>query len=473
MGSAAAWAVPVATSLLGAYSNRESARIANRPQSSTTSGQIHTNQTLNPYGGAASLDAIQGLGNLGLGYGLANFPYGPSAFQNQAADMVRQAAIRGVDLSQIHAPHIPQVNIGEIHGAHSPQLDASLERLRTGAGRPSANIGSLGIKLTDLSPQEIATFTPDVDPYLKPILEGRFLNENPHLDDVIESMQDDAYRSYRRSLPPQIDANFARGGRLGSNAYQTAQVEAFDEFDENVRREASRIRAESYENERNRMLQAAGINVEQVVATRQQLLAARNQELASATALRQQAIASWQQGAIAEAQIYASQAEQHAALAAQAQMMQAQLDQQVNIAMAGLGLEAQVANNQFALQGADQNMRNLLNFYNVAGAQQNEARQGALAPLGILGSYADLILPMLAQFGTTSSTQTQRGTNLIPGAGVSPTGSALMGALGGYLSGYNMMGGKQGNTNQVQSQPNYNWGPYTPGAYNFNFGFGG
>ena len=159
-----------------------------------------------------------------------------------------------------------------------------------------------------------------------------------------------------------------------------------------------------------------------------------------------------QQGKIAEAQILEQQAMAAYQAAVEKEFLQAQLEQQANISNAGFDLQGQSLGLQgqaLGLQSNQAHMSNLMNLFGVAGGFQNEQRQGATGPLGLIGQYASTILPMLAQFGqqTSSRTGTSSGSNMQPGMGISPIGSMLAGLGGGAAQGYglqNLIGGSKG-----------------------------
>lgn len=428
-------AVLAGSAIMGALQNRSSARRANQPRTSTSSHDNRSTSQLTPWGGQAGQDAlgnILNMGNMGLAYGLGAMPFGPSARQTGVYDQM-QAFLSGGPPG-VHAAHVTAPKIGPIHGPGSEALDKALERLRTGAGLPSSNIQSLGMPIVELSPEEIASFTPIEDPELAKIYGGKYMGQNPWLDEVIDASARDANRAFQQGIYPQIQAGFSHAGRFGSGHQAAIEGQANQDLMQSNADVSSRIRYQDYGDERNRMQQALGMRNEQIIAARNQLTAMRNQDLQAAAQLRQQAIQARMQGMITEATLLERMAEQAAALAAEKQFMQAQLQMQAQVTNAGNEMQAQA----LGLQAHNMHLGGLGQLFGMANELQRQDQMGAMAPLGMMSDLASTILPMLAQFGTQEQHNWGTGTNTQPGANYSVGNATLMGGLGGLMQGLSM-----------------------------------
>lgn len=93
----------------------------------------------------------------------------------------------------------------------------------------------------------------------KATLEGKWLNEdNPHLQALIDDFNYQTSEGYKTLDVPQLDSDYVRAGRYGSNAYATAQAMAAEKAQRAIAGNTAGILAGNYEAERGRMDSAAG-----------------------------------------------------------------------------------------------------------------------------------------------------------------------------------------------------------------------
>lgn len=95
--------------------------------------------------------------------------------------------------------------------------------------------------------------------YLQQSLEGKWLNSNPYLEEMISNASRELGQEYNNQLAPAVDSEYQRAGRYGSGAYQMAQQGAAEQFGESLAGMISGLRGGSYENERNLMQDSLGL----------------------------------------------------------------------------------------------------------------------------------------------------------------------------------------------------------------------
>lgn len=91
------------------------------------------------------------------------------------------------------------------------------------------------------------------------VLNGKWLNNNPHLARVADNIRREGIETYSQSVVPQIDSQYARAGRFGSGHYGTAQALANEEANEAIGDDISQLYSQDYTNERSNMMGAMGI----------------------------------------------------------------------------------------------------------------------------------------------------------------------------------------------------------------------
>lgn len=89
-------------------------------------------------------------------------------------------------------------------------------------------------------------------------LSGDYLNSNPYLDAMYNNAASAVTRNYQEAVAPTIAANFGLSGRTGSNmAFANTMNQSQDTLSRNLGGMAADLYGGSYENERNRQMQAA------------------------------------------------------------------------------------------------------------------------------------------------------------------------------------------------------------------------
>jgi hypothetical protein len=389
-------------------------KAANRPRSQF--GRFNQSQRLMPYGGTGPLNMIMGYAPELMNYAMQNAPFGPNPMMNQMANNIwGQAGGFDMDLPGVH---IPNIDLSGIHGPGGYGLDEALAKLAAGAG-------GVGVPKVKMSPQQIANFLPEMNPFLENVIQGDFLDQaNPYVQDVVDAMTSDAARAYTLGAVPQIESGFSMAGRTGSGAHAMAQAEANRLYNQEVQQQSAGIRMQLHEAERQRMQDALGIYSAETIGARGNLTGMRGQDVQAGIA-RMQANA---QMAMADAQVRSQLAQQAAQLRAMGMIAEAEMT--ASLAMHGNQMELQ--NYMAAMQAQNQGFGQMMGAYGI-GQQQNLAQlQGAMLPMDILGQYAGLVLPPMAQFGTQTSSGSSTGYQ--QGPQVSPIGNFLTGGAGGALA---------------------------------------
>lgn len=86
---------------------------------------------------------------------------------------------------------------------------------------------------------------------------GRYLNGNPYLDNVVNNALGDITRNYQQAVAPATDASFARAGAFGGSAWQQAQQNNQRTLEEQLGKTASSMRYNDYGQERQNQLASA------------------------------------------------------------------------------------------------------------------------------------------------------------------------------------------------------------------------
>jgi len=413
---AAPWAVPALMGGLGALGGKSSAKQSNKPSSS----RFQNTSYLSPFGGSQGSSFLNDFffNQLPGGFesAMGNLPGGPNQFSLGAAQQLADLIGGGFSLPGINVPQL---------GA-APQAGLSDDvwgRLRESG--PSANINSLGIPLTGMTPQEIADYIATKPEGLDDISGGRFLGGSPMLDSVIKRSSQDAVDAYARSTVPAIDSSFALGGRLGGGAHAGAQAQANADFNRNLQSGQQHMRLSDFQNEKNRQMQALGLSGQMDMQARGNLGGMRNTDLGVAGSLRGTAIGAAAQRAIAEAGI-----------ASQLSMSNANMRGKYDLGQAGFDMQGEMAGLQRAIQEAGLNMQGLGSLFGMGNSLYGQERQAALDPWSMLMQYGGAMLPGLAQFGTQN--QSGYGQKMPPQ--VDPWSGFLTGGTGGVASGYGILG---------------------------------
>jgi hypothetical protein len=94
---------------------------------------------------------------------------------------------------------------------------------------------------------------------LQDTLNGKYLNNNPYLDQTINAAQSDAIRGYNQSIVPSQNAAMARSGSFGNSGIQQSIDNQNHDFGQTLGNIGSTIRANDYGNERSRQMSAIGM----------------------------------------------------------------------------------------------------------------------------------------------------------------------------------------------------------------------
>lgn len=107
--------------------------------------------------------------------------------------------------------------------------------------------------------------------WMRAVLDGEWLSpdKNPFLAEQVENLRREGLETYKRSIVPQIDSQYARSGRFGSNHYATAQAMANEEANESINTASSQFLGDNYARERAAMMQAMGLLSNQDIANLQ------------------------------------------------------------------------------------------------------------------------------------------------------------------------------------------------------------
>jgi hypothetical protein len=82
---------------------------------------------------------------------------------------------------------------------------------------------------------------------------------NPYFDQSVQASIDQATESFKRQVLPELDARSVGAGQLGGSRDQLARGEAAGLFGQSVAQTAAQQRAQMYEGDQNRVLQAIGL----------------------------------------------------------------------------------------------------------------------------------------------------------------------------------------------------------------------
>jgi hypothetical protein len=114
---------------------------------------------------------------------------------------------------------------------------------------------------------------------LQKTLGGGYLNNNPHMDSLVNRAQGDVIRNYQTGIAPQIDALDARSGSFGNSGAQHVMGESRYQLGQTLGDISTSLRGGDYAAERNRMQGAIGMApgiANQDYVDAQQLLSAGN-----------------------------------------------------------------------------------------------------------------------------------------------------------------------------------------------------
>lgn len=132
----------------------------------------------------------------------------------------------------------------------------------------------------NLTPEQIAQFFPDLDPYTRQVLEGYYLDQgNPYTRDLISSIEGDAARAYETSTVPLMRSELNMGGAYGSALGALAESRSAQDYTRGLSGVLAGTRTGLYESERDRMMAALGGYQGQTDASRGALTGMRGQDI--------------------------------------------------------------------------------------------------------------------------------------------------------------------------------------------------
>lgn len=245
-----------------------------------------------------AIAALEGIMDSGLGADIQSFI---SNQMGSPTGLTQQA----FDAAESYQPaYYDQLITGLMGGAgQSPYLQQFIESGFGTLGSTASSGGSSGGGGVGINFDDLLLGEPTND-WHRAVLDGEFLNaDNPEVAALLDSIRNEAAETYERGVVPQIDSEFNRAGRFGSNAYATAQALANEEYNESVGQQVSGVLNDNFQSERDRMLQAVALlnSLDQTKIGAGVDLAGINSQASSAAASRQSNEMLAQQGMLLEA----------------------------------------------------------------------------------------------------------------------------------------------------------------------------
>lgn len=138
-----------------------------------------------------------------------------------------------------------------------------------------------------MTPEQIAAFQVDPNQWIRQVLEGQFLGQNPALAEMLQSIEQDAMRQFQEASRPNLASQLNLSGGYGTALGRQSLANASRDFSTSLAGQLAGIRYQDYGAERDRMQQALQLLSGETVASRQGLFGARDTDVQSATNLRQ------------------------------------------------------------------------------------------------------------------------------------------------------------------------------------------
>lgn len=91
-------------------------------------------------------------------------------------------------------------------------------------------------------------------------LGGEFLNSNPHLQGAIDAATRPVIDQYTKTVIPGLESAFSSAGRYGSGAQASSEADAYGQMMNQVGDISSDMSYQNYGDERQRMMQGAGLS---------------------------------------------------------------------------------------------------------------------------------------------------------------------------------------------------------------------
>lgn len=134
-----------------------------------------------------------------------------------------------------------------------------------------------------LTPQQIANFFPEMNPFLRAVLEGEFLDPgNPFQQQVIDAIRSDAQRGLEQSIIPLQRSRLGQSGAFGTALGALGEARTVQDFNRALNQQIAGTRAGFFESERDRQLQALGLFSGETTGARQGLFGARAADVGAA-----------------------------------------------------------------------------------------------------------------------------------------------------------------------------------------------
>lgn len=223
-------------------------------------------QAMGMQGGSAALQAGQGMLADRLGSGSFN-PY---------AGQVQDAAMGFNNPYQNSTFNAAQ---GMQQGGSNPYVDRFLGSLGLGIGNAEAagsgggssdpgrgtrGGGGGGQRSGGFRPVKAEDsgngYNPNLfNPYLKAVLDGKFMEGNPHLEEMIATMAADTRAKYENGVIPGAGDQFERAGMLNSSVYGDALARADASFSEELSQQELQARYQGYETGVGTYMDALGL----------------------------------------------------------------------------------------------------------------------------------------------------------------------------------------------------------------------
>lgn len=94
--------------------------------------------------------------------------------------------------------------------------------------------------------------------YTSDVLSGKYLNSNPYLQDIINTSNRDASKTYMQSVAPEMQANLARRGAFGGSQWDQANTDIEKTLAQALADSNAQTRYADYNTQQGRMDQAVG-----------------------------------------------------------------------------------------------------------------------------------------------------------------------------------------------------------------------
>ena len=139
------------------------------------------------------------------------------------------------------------------------QLDNPLEYYPNSTVVPFSNQTKEALNRYETRAMNGSPLTAAGQDQIQATLNGDFMEGNPYLSQMIDTASQPVIDNYQKAVSPGIDAAFSSSGRYGSGMHASAHDTAQQDLGRSLSDMAGSIGYQNYGDERNRMLQSAGI----------------------------------------------------------------------------------------------------------------------------------------------------------------------------------------------------------------------